>query len=115
MRYFEKAQYEDVGKRFGLKRLRWEPHHEWEARIWQAQKEVLDASDALVEEAQRAGTWKFFPPRERPSMPESVTWTTGLTFQPHGTVPIIWWLDNGHPAAVRYRQAMGPDYEAKQC
>jgi hypothetical protein len=102
-RYFEKAQYEDVGKEFGLRRTRWEPLKNWEARIWAAQKELLDASEELTREAERIGTWRFFPPRQRPSMPDSVIWTTGIDLST--MTPIIWWLNNDHPAAVRYRSA----------
>lgn len=102
-KYCQPAQYEDVGKSYGLKRRRWEPVSAWEDRIWQATKRRLDTSDALMYAAFAAGLIVYFPPRQRPTMPAGVTWTTGVDFA--CGLPFVVWLPNEHPLAVAFRAA----------
>lgn len=102
-RYCLPAQYENVGKRYGLKRARWEPINVWEDRIWRVTERRLDTSEALTNEALAAGSISYFPPRQRPPMPAGVTWTTGIDFA--CGLPFVVWLPDEHPIAAAFRAA----------
>lgn len=110
-RYKASSDHEDLARCYGLVRASGESLSAWERRIFLANREACDSSKALVDEAQQLGLFRTFPPRQRPSMPEGVTWTTGIAFYPTHWEPYIAWLPNTHPLAVRYRLAKGPDYE----
>lgn len=73
-KYFSPAQCEHVGSRYGLKRAKWEPIRAWEARIWRATERRLDTADRLMDAAINAQSIHYFPPGQRPKMPDGVTW-----------------------------------------
>jgi hypothetical protein len=108
--YMVPAQYEDVAKRYGLIRRRWEHIDAWEKRIFQATEDESTAASALVEEAQARGTFSFFEPYKRPPMPKGLTWTTGIGFFGGGLMaPYIAWLPDEHPLAKRLRTTRALD------
>jgi len=97
----------EMGDEFGLNRFRWEPGDRWIKRVMDGHSRAVAVARALVDEAERVGTFTYFPPYCRPAIPDGVTWTTGIAFFAKGHIPYVAWLPNAHPLAVEYRKAHG--------